>query len=399
VPKPKPTFNQLTGPTGQRRRRQARKTALPHPSPKGRRRSQRKRKAHANYAKQPTTHHSLEWDPYEVHWAMHGTALNPDTTAIAEYRDLSTCLDGKYWQDSNADEIGRMFQGLGENSYMPTGTNTLWFVHPSQVPKHKKAIYVRVFCADRPERSNPRRVRWTGGGNRINYPGNKTTKTADLTTAKLMFNSVISTPGGRFISIDLKDFYLCSDLEEYKYVRIPLHMLPEAIMDLYSLHAKISNGHVYAEVRKCMYGLPQAGRLANENLRTFLELHGYAPCHITPGLWKHLDSDLMFTLVVDDFGVRYTNRANVERLLEILKQDYQLPTDWEGTRYVGLTLDWDYANGHVDISMPGYVQRALHSALTTTNHTAPKIHHTNGLLPSTDLASSTPHKTIHRLWT
>jgi hypothetical protein len=206
-------------------RRPARKTAQPHPSPKGNRHSQRKRKARANYTKQPTTHHSLECEPYEVHWAMHGTALNPDTTAIAEYRELSTCSDGKDWQDSNVDEIGRMFQGFGENSYMPTGTNTLWFVHPSQVPKHKKTTYVRVVCADRPEKSNLRRVRWTGGGDRINYPGNKTTKTADLTTSKLMFNSVISTPGGRFMSIDLKDFYLCSDLEG---IRICAHPSPHA---------------------------------------------------------------------------------------------------------------------------------------------------------------------------
>jgi hypothetical protein len=133
-------------------------------------------------------------------------------------------------------------------------------------------------------------------------------KTTDLATAKLMFNSVISTPRGRFMSIDLKDFYLCSDLEEYEYVRTPLHMLPEAIMDLNALHDKISKGHVYAEVRTGMYGLPQAGRLANEKLRTFLEPHEYMPCLVTPGLWKHLDSDLMFTLVVDDFSVRYTDR-------------------------------------------------------------------------------------------
>jgi hypothetical protein len=321
--------------------------------------SQRKRKARANYATQPPTHHSLECDPYEVHWAMHGTAINPDTTAIAEYRELSTCSDGQYWQDSNADEIGRMFQGLGAKSYMPTGTNTLWFIHPSQVPKHKKATYVRVVCADRPEKYNPRRVRWTAAGDRIHFPGNKTTKTADLTTSELMFNSVISTPGGRFMSIDLKDFYLCSDLEEYEYVHIPLYLIPESIMDLYDLHNKLSNGHVYAEVRKEMYRLPQAGRLDNEKLRKFLEPHGYVPCHVTPGLWKQVDSNLMFTLVVDNFGVCYTNRANVERLLKILKQDYELTTDWEGTRYVRLTLDWDYANGHVNISMPGYVQRAL----------------------------------------
>jgi hypothetical protein len=50
----------------------------------------------------------------------------------------------------------------------------------------------------------------------------------------------------------------------------------------------------------------------------------------------------MFTLVVDDFGVRYTKTSDVEELLAILQLEYKLTTDWAGTRYVGLTLDWNY---------------------------------------------------------
>ncbi len=67
----------------------------------------------------------------------------------------------------------------------------------------------------------------------------------------------------------------------------------------------------------------------------------------------------MFTLVVDDFGVRYTDKAHVDRLLNVLQQAYKCSTDWTGARYVGLTLDWDYTNGTCDLSMPGYIARAL----------------------------------------
>jgi hypothetical protein len=78
-------------------------------------------------------------------------------------------------------------------------------------------------------------------------------------------------------------------------------------MELYKLQDKVHKEYVYAEVQKDMYGLPQAaGRLANEKLRTFLEPHGYVPCNVTPGLWKCLNNNLMFTLVVDDSGIRYT---------------------------------------------------------------------------------------------
>jgi hypothetical protein len=116
-----------------------------------------------------------------------------------------------------------------------------------------------------------------------------------------------------------------------------------------------------------MYGLPQAGKLANEQLQQFLQPHGYIPCPITAGLWQDTNSDLMFTLVVDDFGVRYTKRDDVEKLLAILSTKYRYTTDWSGGKYIGLTLKWDYPNRTLDISMPGYIARAL----TRFQHTVP----------------------------
>jgi hypothetical protein len=252
-----------------------------------------------------------------------------------------------------------MFQGLGPNSDMPTGTNTLFFIHRDQVPKQKRATYIRVVCADRPEKSNTRRVRWTAGGDKIEYHGSVTTKTADITTARLLFNSVLSTPEAKLMTINLKDFYLCSDLNVYEYVRIPTFMLSPRTITLYNLEAKIHDGYIYAEVRKGMYGLPHAGKLANDRLRSFLAPAGYIPCRVTPGLWRHQHSNLMFSLVVDDFGIRYTKRDDVEQLIAMLEREYKCTIDWEGNRYVGLTLAGDYDKGTCDLSMPGYIQRAL----------------------------------------
>ena len=45
--------------------------------------------------------------------------------------------------------------------------------------------------------------------------------------------------------------------------------------------------------------------------------------------------------------------------MSVLKQDYEIDTDWEGTRYLGLTLDWDYIKHEVHLSMPGYIENAL----------------------------------------
>ena len=268
------------------------------------------------------------------YFALHGHAINPDTGKIAEYRELSQCSEGAIWQTSNAEEIGRLAQGYGDIK----GTNTIYFIPASAVPQGRKVTYVRVVSAMRPEKANPYRVRWTVGGDKVDYPFDVSTKTADLTTAKLLFNSVLSTPNARFMSADLKDFYLGAPMDRYEYMRVPIWLLPDAIVEQYNLTPLFHNGFVYVEIRKGMYGLPQAGRLANDQLVAKLAPHGYQPCPLTPGLWEHSTRDIVFSLVVDDFGIRYTSRADVDHLIATLRNSYEVSLDWTGARYCGLTL-------------------------------------------------------------
>jgi hypothetical protein len=63
--------------------------------------------------------------------------------------------------------------------------------------------------------------------------------------------------------------------------------------------------------------------------------------------------------VVDDFGIKYTDKSDVDHLMHVLSQEYVLKTDWTGSKYCGLTLTWDYDKRTVDKSMPGYIERAL----------------------------------------
>ena len=68
---------------------------------------------------------------------------------------------------------------------------------------------------------------------------------------------------------------------------------------------------------------------------------------------------ISFTLVVDDFGVKYIGKEHVMHLIKSLKEHYEVEEDWEGHRYLGITLDWDYKKREVHLSMPDYVERAL----------------------------------------
>jgi len=86
------------------------------------------------------------------------------------------------------------------------------------------------------------------GGNQINYPGNVSTKTAQLTTAKLMLKSVLSTKDALFGTADIKDFYLNTPMERYEYMAIPLKDIPQMIIDQYDLLAKAHNCIVYVKI-------------------------------------------------------------------------------------------------------------------------------------------------------
>ena len=285
-------------------------------------------------------------------------AINPDTGKLAEYSTLIKSSDGDHWEESNCEEIGRLAQGYPPA--VPKGTDTIHFIRFDQIPKGRKATYLRLVVADRPMKANPRRVRFTVGGDKVDYPYEVSTKTADLATAKILINSTTSTPGARFMCCDIKDFYLNTDMARYEYMRIPVHQIPKKIMDLYNLEPLVHKGAVYVEIRKTCYGLPQSGRLSNEKLVPVLEKAGYLQSSHTPGLFKHETRPVAFSLVVDDFGVKYVGKEHADHLLDTLRAaGYQITVDWEGTDFCGLKLKWDYEKGTVDISMPGYVKKAL----------------------------------------
>eukprot|EP00957_Ditylum_brightwellii_P081582 6206538-Ditylum_brightwellii.AAC.1 len=101
-----------------------------------------------------------------------------------------------------------------------------------------------------------------------------------------------------------------------------------------------------------MYGLPQAGILANNLLTKRLAAKGYRPCRHTLGLWKHDWRPVIFSLAVDDFGIKYVGQEHAHHLLQMLQHWHKVAEDWSGRRYCGITIEWDYEHGHVDLSMP-----------------------------------------------
>jgi hypothetical protein len=151
-------------------------------------------------------------------------------------------------------------------------------------------------------------------------------------------------------------------------MKMLLSRFPEEIIQKYNLNALAADGWVYIEIRKGMYGLKQAGLLVNQLLQTRLAPFGYYPAHHTHGLWLHKTRPILFTLVVDDFTVKYVGKQHAEHLRNALLRAYELTNDYTATVYSGMTLKWDYEHRTCNIYMPGYVSNIL----SKFQHDAPK---------------------------
>ena len=284
---------------------------------------------------------------------------------ITKYAKLAEDADPEIretWRNGLGKEFGNMAQGDDR-----TGTPGMDAIHVldheqiRRIPKGKTVTYARLVVDFRPQKKDPNRVRMTAGGNLIKYAGDITTRTADLTTAKIVWNSVLSTAGAKYACFDISNMYLHTPLapEDYEYMRIPLKLLPEHTIQQYGLREKALKGMVYVEMRRCVYGLPQAGALANKLLKERLAPAGYYEVRHTPGLWKHISRPVAFSLVVDDFGVKYVGKQNADHLVAAIEKYYPLSDDWKGELYCGISLRWDYEKRTLDIGMPGYIKKAL----------------------------------------
>ena len=123
-------------------------------------------------------------------------------------------------------ELGRLAQGFDGTK----GTETIFFMSHDEIrriPSDRTVTYARIVVDYRPQKEDPNRVRITVGGNLINFPGKLTTRTADLSTSKILWNSTLSTPDAKYVCADVGNFYLATPMARYEYMRIKAELIPE----------------------------------------------------------------------------------------------------------------------------------------------------------------------------
>ena len=141
-------------------------------------------------------------------------------------------------------------------------------------------------------------------------------------------------------------------MKEYKYARIPITKVPAEIVNQYNQHSIEHDGHVVIEIQCGMYDIPQAGILANIQLKQHLKKYGYYETK-THGLFRHKTRNTTFTLFVDNFGAYTTSKSNLDHIHNAINSKYNININTISSTYLGMSLKWNYRNRHIDISMPG----------------------------------------------
>ena len=141
-----------------------------------------------------------------------------------------------------------------------------------------------------------------------------------------------------------KNFYLNTPTKRKEYVRMELKSFPEDVIKHYNLRELATDdGKLYVEISKGMYGLPQAGIIAQELLEDRLGKHGYDQSKYTPGLWTHKWRPVAFSLIVDDFDVKYIGKEHAQHLIDVLG-DYEIEIDRKGSKYASIDLYFNHRN-------------------------------------------------------
>ena len=171
--------------------------------------------------------------------------------------------------------------------------------------------------------------------------------------------------------MDIKDYYLDTPLDRQEYMRVSLKHITLDIKLRYNMAQFVHNDHILMEINISIYGLPQADKLSQDQIVKHLASHGYRQCTNTPCLFVHDTNGITLILVIDDFFIKYKDKAAADHLMTTLWELYEITTDYSNAqKYVGITLKHNKRKRTIDMRISGYVLKTLQRFKQTTLHGA-----------------------------
>jgi len=249
------------------------------------------------------------------------------------------------WESRLEAELDRLIEKT------ETGTPILW----KDKEVNKKAAYASLVLEHKPGKDE--RIRIVYGGNTQEENPLWTSRNTDMVAKKLFLNKVVSE-GLKFMTLDIKDFYLSemNVLDSPEYMVLKEKYLPKKYREKYG--NMISNGQLLIRLDKTIYGMKQAGYIAQRNLIEILTKKGYKEENYN-SIFTNKTKSVAFVTHVDDFAVGYKDKGQVEELIKVLKEaGYTMTEDWEGKKFCGFEIDYNKGKW-IDISVKKTIERTV----------------------------------------
>jgi hypothetical protein len=237
-------------------------------------------------------------------FALHGNAFNPDKGQLADYRELSNCREGPIWHKSCANEVGPLAEGHGKK--MLTGTQTIWFISHSKVPKHKKPTYFRIVAAYHPR--NPILIACVSHVEEIKSSRWATSAPRLLISPPSNVISMMFSPRPN-MCMDLSNFYL--EIPNKKQYAEPTNTTPfldlkdtkrvQEVLGTFLYYGRAMNSTMLVAIRNISTQQAkgtQATMQAIPHLLNYCATHPNATiCYIASDICLHVDSDASYLSV------------------------------------------------------------------------------------------------------
>ena len=305
----------------------------------------------ALYAKKMAKEGKNEESSGETEWALRAKFLDAEGKKMTMKKALKT---------NNAERFTELM--VEEYRRLITTTDVMKPIPADGLPAGECTTYTSPqLTID--DNKNPKRVRLVVGGNNLEFGGDVSAKVASMEAKKTLLQFTVTEPGARFASMDIKDFYITKmhRLEKSVYIKTPIKDIPKETIAEYDLKKFERDGIVIFKVDGCMYGLKEAGLIAQKALLKVLNTNGYSePDNMMIVKAKDPKDKTTAVVNVDDFGIMYTNEADARKMLKVLEDNgYIIKVDWEGKKYCGMNINHDRINRTLTIDAGNMAQDIL----------------------------------------
>ena len=219
-------------------------------------------------------------------------------------------------------------------------TETAIPIHWNEVTPGKTASYCSLQLEKKP--GKPERIRMVYGGDRQETNPLWSSRNSEMVTKKIFANAIVSS-GKKLCALDIKDFYIAemNMLDEPEFMFIAAKDITLEMREEYKEFIHQHTGRLMLKLIRSIYGMRQAGYIAQRNLLALLKANGYYESGYD-SIFTSNDGKTIFLTHTDDFAIGYDDEKEVQQLVQMLTEaKYKITIDMEGKNFCGFEVEYN----------------------------------------------------------